>query len=78
MITDDVGPCDICAAPDGCYDAADRHGVWGNLCEECFKREGCVLGEGKGQYLVSRASIEPAVIDEAATALRWWQQYARR
>lgn len=31
------------------YDAADRFGRWGMLCDACFLKVGVGLGVGKGQ-----------------------------
>lgn len=75
VVVDEVGGCDICESLRGCYDAADRSGVWGNMCEDCFLAEGGALGSGVGQYLLIRETIRPAAQARAASALEWWKRY---
>lgn len=45
--------CDICGE-EAHYDARTKSGMWGNLCEKCFKKHGIGLGTGKGQKLISK------------------------
>ena len=49
--------CDICDSPliKGFYDAKTTKGLWGCMCQKCFKLHGWGLGTGLGQKYEKQA-----------------------
>ena len=44
--------CDVCGKSfkGELFDCRLPYGIWGNICRDCFIKQGCSLGVGRGQH----------------------------